>query len=78
MQPLRSATLHYMQQEDLTLAKIETKAATDAIDKFHAFTAALNFLVQVMNLFVITRTSRSENKDSGTHFTQLSIQAQFR
>ena len=43
MQPLRSATLHYMQQEDLTLAKIETKAATDAIDKFHAFTAALNF-----------------------------------
>ena len=30
-------------QEDLTLAKNETKAANDAIGKFHACTAALNF-----------------------------------
>ena len=29
-------------QEDLTLAKNETKAANDAIGKFHACTAALN------------------------------------
>jgi len=43
---LRSATLHYIQpvhQEDLTLAKIETKAATEAIDIFHTCTAALKF-----------------------------------
>ena len=37
---LLTASAH---QEDLTLAKIETKGATDAIDKFDASTAALNF-----------------------------------
>jgi hypothetical protein len=32
-----------MQQEDLTLAKIETKAVTVAIETFHASTDSLNF-----------------------------------
>ena len=37
---LYTASAH---QEDLTLAKIETKAATEAIDTFHTCTAALKF-----------------------------------
>jgi len=37
---LYTASAH---QEDLTLAKIETKAATVAIDTFHASTDSLNF-----------------------------------
>ena len=37
---LYTASAH---QEDLTLAKIETKGANDSIDKFDASTAALNF-----------------------------------
>jgi hypothetical protein len=37
---LLTASAH---QEDLTLAKIETKAATVAIDQFHVSTDSLNF-----------------------------------